>query len=429
MRPAIRLTLLLVFLAAMASTASLFWMAERGVQQIETAARTFDEHARETTLRAGELGAAQQAYVASGQGIDFWFARTNALQNELKGRVSALRTAATASSDAVSAFETALGSLQDFEQMDVRARERVRAKQTLVASDLIFSDGVDLTRKIGRAIDQGRVAANASFDADAALLQRRAIFSFGAAIAAATLIVILLAPVQKQEIAIPQPRVELPRARPASSSIAPPVEPIDDVPEAPTVVIKPVPVQVVEEPVAPPVTPPPVAPPALVLPAPVPAEPLIDLPEVARLCADMARLVDTRALPGMLERAASLLDASGMVLWIADPDGRELAPIVTHGYAPQLVTRLGTIPRAAENATAAAFRTCLLQTVDTDAVSSGAIAAPLVTPAGCVGVMAAEIRHEGERQEAVLAAAGILAAQFATLVGPPSSRIKADAVG
>jgi hypothetical protein len=167
----------------------------------------------------------------------------------------------------------------------------------------------------------------------------------------------------------------------------------------------------------------------LVLPAPVPAEPLIDLPEVARLCADMARLVDTRALPGMLERAASLLDASGMVLWIADPDGRELAPIVTHGYAPQLVTRLGTIPRAAENATAAAFRTCLLQTVDTDAVSSGAIAAPLVTPAGCVGVMAAEIRHEGERQEAVLAAAGILAAQFATLVGPPSSRIKADAVG
>jgi hypothetical protein len=143
----------------------------------------------------------------------------------------------------------------------------------------------------------------------------------------------------------------------------------------------------------------------------------------------MARLVDTRALPGMLERAAGLLDASGIVLWIADPDGRELAPIVTHGYSAQVVTRLGTIPRGAENATAAAFRTSLLQTVDADTVSSGAIAAPLVTPSGCVGVMAAEIRHEGERQEAILAAAGIVAAQLATLVGPPSSRMKADAAG
>jgi len=131
----------------------------------------------------------------------------------------------------------------------------------------------------------------------------------------------------------------------------------------------------------------------------------------------------------MLERTAGLLDASGIVLWIADPDGRELAPIVTHGYSRRLVTRLGTIPRAAENATAAAFRTCLLQTVDTDSVSNGAIAAPLVTPSGCVGVMAAEIRNGRERQEAVLAAAGIVAAQLATLVGPPSSRMKADATG
>jgi hypothetical protein len=114
-------------------------------------------------------------------------------------------------------------------------------------------------------------------------------------------------------------------------------------------------------------------------------------------------------------------------LWIADPDGRELAPIVTFGYSPQTVTRLGTIPKEAENATAAAFRTSLLQTVDADAVSGGALAAPLVTPGGCVGVMAAEIRHDGEREDVVLAAAGIVAAQLATLVGPPSSRsLKAD---
>ncbi len=75
-----------------------------------------------------------------------------------------------------------------------------------------------------------------------------------------------------------------------------------------------------------------------------------------------------------------------------------------------------------ENATASAFRTSLLQTVKADAVSHGAIAAPLLTPAGCVGVMAAEVRGGGEQQEATLAAATIVAAQLATLVGPPSVR-------
>jgi len=66
-----------------------------------------------------------------------------------------------------------------------------------------------------------------------------------------------------------------------------------------------------------------------------------------------------------------------------------------------------------------------MQTVRTDAVSNGAIAAPLVTPAGCVGVMAAEVRHQGEKDSTKLAAAAIVAAQFATLVGPPSSRAQA----
>jgi hypothetical protein len=148
----------------------------------------------------------------------------------------------------------------------------------------------------------------------------------------------------------------------------------------------------------------------------------LDFSTVARLCGDLARVVDTRALPAILERAADVLDAPGIVIWIADPDGRELSPIVTHGYPRAMVTRLGTILSDAENATASAFRTSLMQTVTADAVSNGAIAAPLVSPTGCVGVMAAEVRHHGEKDSAKLAAAAIVAAQLATLVGPPSTR-------
>jgi hypothetical protein len=162
--------------------------------------------------------------------------------------------------------------------------------------------------------------------------------------------------------------------------------------------------------------------------APPPATPSVDLQAIATVCNDLARVVDTRALPALLERTAEVLDASGIILWIADPDGRELAPIVTHGYPSSLIMRLGTIARDAENATAAAYRTSLLQTVKADAVSNGAIAAPLVTPTGCVGVMAAEVRHEAEGKDAILAGASIVAAQLAALIGPPSTRAKAEAV-
>ena len=167
--------------------------------------------------------------------------------------------------------------------------------------------------------------------------------------------------------------------------------------------------------------------------APRPSAPGVDLAGIAALCSDLTRLTDTRALPGALEQAASLFNASGLVLWVADPDGRELAPVIAHGYPQNLVSRMGTIPRDAENATAAAFRTGLVQIVKADKISHGAIAAPLLSPAGPLGVMAAELLQDGERREATRAAVTIVAAQLSTLMGPPSGSLdktaKSEAVG
>ena len=126
MRRAVRLTLLVLFLAATGLTAYLFWLAEQQAQRASSAARGFDEAARAAIATAGELRSAQQAYVAPGQGPDFWFGRSHALQSNLKSRVSALRAQA-GSSAAVTPLEDALGILQDFEQMDFRAREFARA--------------------------------------------------------------------------------------------------------------------------------------------------------------------------------------------------------------------------------------------------------------------------------------------------------------
>jgi hypothetical protein len=80
---------------------------------------------------------------------------------------------------------------------------------------------------------------------------------------------------------------------------------------------------------------------------------------------------------------------------------------------------MGTIPRDAENTTAAAFRTGLVQIVKADEISHGAIAAPLLSPAGPLGVMAAELLQDGERRDATRAAVAIVAAQLSTLIAPP----------
>jgi len=428
--------LLIVFLAAIGATSYLFWMSERDAGVTRAAARSFDDEARAAVVVTHDLRAAQQAYVASGQGADFWFARTTAIQTDLKRRIAALRSKAT-SSTSVSAFEDALGVLQDFEQMDGRAREQVRARKLLPASDLVFADGLDLTEKIDAAIEKGRTAEVAAFDGELAAINRRKGFSLVAGAAAGLLIVLLLLPVRDRESEPVGSLASTPlEDRPGLSRVSPveeedwaPAKPAPQMAEAVTpvsaapVVEMPATVEIAApEPLTAPAVP------AQLVEIPVPSR--VDVPEMARLCGDLARITDTRSLPGLLERAATLIDASGIVLWIADPDGRELAPIVTYGYPQQTVTRLGTIGRDAENATAAAFRTCLLQTVDADAVSGGALAAPLVTPSGCVGVMAAEVRDAGERDDVVLAAAGIVAAQLATLVGPPSTRaLKSDVAG
>jgi hypothetical protein len=139
------------------------------------------------------------------------------------------------------------------------------------------------------------------------------------------------------------------------------------------------------------------------------------------VCTDLARLSDTSMLPAILERAAAALDASGLVLWIADQDGTALVPIATHGYPASVVSRMGTLRADGENATASAFRTGLLQTVSATASSNAAIAVPLLASAGCRGVMSAEIRQGAQKQPARLAAASILAAQLAALVGPPAA--------
>jgi hypothetical protein len=403
-RPWLRRALVFAGLAAIAAAGLLTWSPESRARAAEAALRQADDAGRRALADAADLRAAQQAYVAVGQGEDFWFARVAALSRDFDEVLSIFKSH-LASQEAVAAADEAAAAIQSFSQIDARAREYTRARQLQQASDVIFGDGFDVSQKLSAAVTRALTAEHIAYDAALAGLRREQLTALAAGAGVAALVLLLLVPGGRRR-AEPEPVVTLssePTPLPMSRQTLTDLNDFD----------------VVGWPSAPAATAAPAAPEA----------PAVDLAAVAAICSDLSRVGDTRAIAALLERTAALLDASGIVLWVADPDGRELTPILVHGYSPKMATRLGTIAREAANVTASAYRTGLLQTVKSDSISNGAIAAPLLASGGCVGVMAVEMKNGGEQREPLLAAATIIAAQVSTLVGPPSARTRAEAAG
>ena len=77
------------------------------------------------------------------------------------------------------------------------------------------------------------------------------------------------------------------------------------------------------------------------------------------------------------------------------------------------------MPRSANNAAAAAYRSGTLQIVlARPGGSTGAVVAPIISVDGCIGALSAEIRGGAEMSEGVQALASIFAAQLANVVAP-----------
>jgi hypothetical protein len=146
-----------------------------------------------------------------------------------------------------------------------------------------------------------------------------------------------------------------------------------------------------------------------------PPEP--DLLAAAQLCTELARVDDAQKAVPLLERAARILDAVGLVVWVWDPQATQLKPALAHGYSDRVLAQLPKVGRDTDNATAAAFRSAQTCIVNGSDLASGALVVPLMAPMGCVGVLAIELQHRSEQRQSVRALATIFAAQLATSVG------------
>ena len=151
----------------------------------------------------------------------------------------------------------------------------------------------------------------------------------------------------------------------------------------------------------------------------------------AQLCTDFGRVSDAEELRQLVARAAELMDASGLIVWVGAAGGTQLAPALSHGYLPDMISRLPPLARSADNAAARAFRTSQVQIVlARPGESNGAIVAPVLSSGGCVGVLSAEIRGGGESSESVQALAAIFAAQLANVLhSAPEESLQQRATG
>ena len=156
-----------------------------------------------------------------------------------------------------------------------------------------------------------------------------------------------------------------------------------------------------------------------------PPRPATDWAAVAWLCTELGRVNTLDDLKILLEEAAGLLGANGLILWVWDEGTERLKAALAHGYSDKVLAHLPALRREADNATAAAFRsaqTCEIKATDD---ACGALAVPLLAPNGPSGVLALELESGREQSETLRAAATIVGALLCRLVdGPTAAEIE-----
>jgi hypothetical protein len=402
-RPARLISTALALLALLAAGYFLF-TTEQTIAERQAGVRTFDQYGRDAIRQFTDLRSSLQAYVSAGQSGTFWMPKVTALIAEATASVDGLRQ--TASTDAarktlieVAAAVTELGTI------DKHAREYLNGEQPLMAADIIFSEGVQTTAEAATGVDTARLAERQALESFA--LGERRLEAYALAGSAASVLLLMLGVALAAPAAADSETAAEPEAPTRGLSLSTPAA--RGTPAA----------HGTQAPATAPTTVPAAAAPDR-LSAAARARGLETAADVSRAFSRVQDLAGLQALAGQI---ASALDASGVVVWLGSTAGDDLRPIAAHGYSDKVLQMLPPVPATADNAAAAAYRSGTLQIIqERPGVSSGALVAPILAGEGCIGALAAEIRHGGESAPDTQSLATIFASQFgAVLAGSASA--------
>ena len=426
-KPGILLLLILTLTIAFATVGQDFRF-DQALARERTSSLAIEREFAALEIALSDVRGAQAAYVAPGQDTASWMSKASELFTRIDAGITRLRDG-TVNTAARARYEAAAKALTDQIELDTKAREHARSDR-LIASDLIFENAVEGQKRLAGELEAGR-----TIDAEAseARVNRLTQLRFGmnaASLGFVTLLTVLFGRAVRREspattAAAPEPEQAGLMLRPdpklASEAGRGAVQPRRDAKtpaaaaQADSKLRQPAKAGAPRETL--PLRPSPAPPMTPHLPPPAPA----NLTEIAELCVDLGRVIDSRDVPSLVERAAAVLQATGVVLWVADSAGAILRPTVTHGYTEKVVARLGPLQIDGDNVTSLAFRSMRPQTMTgPGAGAPAALAVPLLTASGCVGVLAAEVKDVTQDRPAteMLPIARIIAAQFAALIAP-----------
>jgi hypothetical protein len=358
---------------------------ERLLAMGRQAADVSDHDTESAVIAIADYRAAEAGYLATGQESAYWMTRVDSLASSMS-EVITREGAATPSAQARASFDAAAGALEDLGKLDSRARALVKNDQRFVASDVIFMDCLQAANHLAQTLAAARESDHSAREVQLTRLSEVRLAAIGGSMAFGLVGAwILLARARSASATEPVPVAE------PSSSHSLSLGPIQ--------------------------------------PNPVPATATSDvnLTEAADLCVDLARVLDSRDVPALFERAAKILGAKGLVLWVADTSGALLRPSLSHGYSEKVLARMSGLQMDGDNATALAFRSMQAQIVGASSPAGvGALAVPLVTATGCVGVLSAEVKKARPGSD-TLSVAQMIAAQFSALVAPGGPTVEAQA--
>jgi len=380
--PWVRLIIGLAAPAAFGAAAFFVNLSEQHIARSHDAERVFSGAGRDAVTGVADLRISQAAYVATGQDVAFWAPKAAAAAESVAGSVTLLRSAATTEA-ARTALDAAAAKAAEFAAIDRRARDYLDQGMPVMAGDVVLSDGGEAGTALIGYIETARTAEQkAAESAEAGQRMRQATAITGAG-AIALLAITLLAP----------------RTRPSAPAVTPPEVSAD----APAL-SSPVGLGLRNAPES--------------LSSYARARSVgASLQAVSTLCTDFGRVSDVEELKSLLGQAAGLMDANGLMVWVGSADGSELQPALAHGYTQEMLARIPTLRRSANNAAAAAFRSGKMQIVLAhEGSASGAIVAPMLSSRGCVGVISAETQRGTETSESLQAMAALFAAQLAGIL-------------
>lgn len=413
-RRGVRLTLVALFLIAAAGVGVTLYQGDRHAAAVRSAAREFDLTGQRAMRALGEVRAALQAAIVPGQDDGFWLPRAVSAIEATRVELASLKQRSTDGS-VLNDLDAATAALDQVDEVRAESMRLLHNDLRTQASVAVLGRGAESLATASERIESARNDELARADGELAAARAYELLGSGVVFTLAVILIGLLmsaAGVEAEAAAGATEALTLTEAAHAMAAAEAPVRAKTGDETGTGRDAAPVP--------APAPGPPPAVPeqaPAAAVAVPVDRRKAPELRAAADLCTDFARLVDAQELPDLLDRAARLLDASGFIVWVADPTGQHLRPTLAHGYAPAVLARLPAIARHADNATAAAYRHGEMQIVRTNGMSPGAIVVPILAPSGCLGAIAAEVRHGREASESMRALARIVAAQISTLLG------------